>query len=157
MDVDNCFIELNIRKIKPNLYKINEYGELYSLYFNKILSPSKDKDGYLKIMLMCNDGKRHSFRLATLVILAFKGEPNENIKDPTVNHIDENILNNHFNNLEWIERSINSSIRSGKPIGEKKNGSSTLTEKQVIEIAELLKEGKLNMVEIGNIYMEFLN
>ena len=73
------------------------------------------------------------------------------MKDPTVDHIDSNRRNNHYSNLRWIERSINSSIRKIKPKGEL-NGQHVLIEKEVIEICEMLQENKLNLKQIGEIY-----
>jgi len=49
-----------------------------------------------------------------LVAIFFIGPPPVDLKDPTVNHIDGNITNNHFTNLEWMERGKNSSIRLNK-------------------------------------------
>lgn len=136
------------KDIKNNMYFINEYGEIYSSYVNRKLKPSYDKDGYLRISLSCNDGKRREFRLATLVLVTFVGLPPKDMIDPTVNHIDSNILNNHYSNLEWMERGENSSIRIKKGTGIE-NHEAILTDKEVIQICNLLLNTELSYTDIG--------
>lgn len=136
------------KNIKNNMYFINEYGEIYSNYVNKKLKPSYDKDGYLRISLSCNDGKRREFRLATLVLATFVGLPPKDMIDPTVNHIDSNILNNHYSNLEWMKRGENSSIRIKKGTGIE-NHEAVLTDKEVIQICNLLLNTELSYTDIG--------
>ena len=141
--------KLKYKNVKP-LYLIDEYGNVYSNYKNGYLSPKKDKDGYLSLNLAGID-KDIYVRVATLVAYNFIGEPPKNMKDPTVDHIDNNIVNNYLKNLRWMERSLNSSIRINKGIGEK-NHEAKLTEKCVIEICELLMEDELTLKEIGEKY-----
>lgn len=136
------------KDIKNNMYFINEYGEIYSNHVNRKLKPSYDKDGYLRISLSCNDGKRREFRLATLVLVTFIGLPPKHMIDPTVNHIDSNILNNHYSNLEWMERGKNSSIRIKKGTGIE-NHEAILTDKEVIQICNLLLYTELSYTDIG--------
>ena len=143
------FKELKYKNVKP-LYLIDEYGNVYSKYKDGYLKPKKDKDGYLSLNL-AGINKDVYVRVATLVAYNFIGEPPKNIKDPTIDHIDNNILNNYFKNLRWMERSMNSSIRINKGAGEK-NHEVKLTEKQVIEICELLMGNKLILTEIGEKY-----
>lgn len=69
----------------------------------KILKPSTDKDGYLKVVLYKN-GKEKTFLIHRLVAEAFLPNPN-NLTE--VNHKDENKLNNNVNNLEWCNRKFN--------------------------------------------------
>lgn len=140
------------KNVKEGLYLIDEYGNIYSKYKKDFLSPSKDKDGYLRIKL--SGGSRNNkcyARVATLVAWTYIGPPSSLIQDPTINHKDGNILNNHFSNLEWIERSKNSSIRLNKGIGEN-NHEAKLTEQQVHEICHLLIDTNLSYQEICNKY-----
>lgn len=81
------------------------------------MSPSEDKDGYLRLKLYDQTTKeKYYLRIATLVIHHFVGAPPKTMKDPTVNHIDNNKKNNHFTNLEWLERGINSFIRGKQKV-----------------------------------------
>ena len=143
---------ITYKNIKLGLYEIDEYGNVYSNYKKDFLVPTPDKDGYLKITLSGGTRKDKCYtRIATLVAIHFIGNPPRELKDPTVNHIDGDILHNHYSNLEWIERSRNSSIRSNKGIGSN-NHEAILKEDNVIEICNLLMNTCLSYKEIGNIY-----
>lgn len=143
------FKELKYKEVK-SLYLIDEYGRVYSKYKRGYLKPKKDKDGYLSLSLVGKD-KLVYVRVATLVAYNFIGEPPKTMKDPTIDHIDNNIINNYFKNLRWIERGVNSSIRVNKGVGEK-NFEAKLTEQNVIEICELLVQNELTLNEIGKRY-----
>ena len=141
-------IPINLPGVKPNLYAIEPDGRIWSNYKHDYLIPSVDKDGYLKIALSGGDrNHKRYFRIATLVALIFLEPPSNSLKDPTINHIDGNILNNHYTNLEWIERGTNASIRFNRGEGSN-NSSAKLTEDQVIEICELLVDTNLSYDEI---------
>lgn len=86
-----------------------------------------------------------------MVAINYIGEPPKNLKDPTINHIDGNILNNHYTNLEWVERGYNSSIRKNTGKGSL-NHEAKLNEEQVKEICELLIQTDLSYQEIANKY-----
>ena len=147
-------IPLTIEGIKENLYLVSENGQIYSKSKKDYLIPRKDKDGYLSVFLQKTKGGRNNKiykRLASLILYSFQGPPPSYIKDPTVNHIDGNIENNHISNLEWMERSLNSSIRKNKGQGSK-NSQSKLNEQKVFEILKLLSENKYTYEEIGNMY-----
>lgn len=129
---------IQYKNVKEGLYLIDEEGNIYSNYKKGYLLPKKDKDGYLNINL--SGGSRNSkcyVRIATLVAWTYLGAPPSTIKDPTINHKDGNILNNHYTNLEWMERGENSSIRTNKGQGTL-NHEAKLTEAQVEEICNLL-------------------
>lgn len=143
------FRELKYKNVKP-LYLIDEYGNVYSKYKKGYLKPKKDKDGYLSLSLAGID-KTVYVRVATLVAYNFIGKPPKNMKDPTIDHIDNNIVNNYFKNLRWMERGMNSSVRANKGVGEK-NFEAKLTNQNLIEICELLVENKLTLKEIGEKY-----
>lgn len=89
----------------PN-YIINDYGVIYKIHGkrkNKIMKPKKDKDGYLYIGLRNNKG-RYFRRIHQLVAKTFINNPNNYT---IVNHMDGNIANNHFTNLEWCTVAYN--------------------------------------------------
>ena len=134
-----------------DIYLISEYGDIYSKYYRRKLKASKDKDGYLKISLNTKDGKRKSFRIATLVTSTFIGKCPFDMKDPTVNHIDGNILNNHYTNLEWMERAENSRKRIHIAKGSL-NGTAILNEDDVEKICELLISSNMSFDEIGILF-----
>lgn len=141
--------DITLPKIKEGLYKIDEYGNVWSEYSQKFLTPKKDKNGYLCLSLSGGSrGQTKSVRVATLVALFYIGNPSKNIKDPTINHIDSNILNNHYSNLEWVERGVNSSIRKNKGQGSL-NHEAILKEAEVKEICKLIMSTSLSFAKIG--------
>lgn len=146
------FKDLVFPGVKPGIYKIDENGNIWSKKKSGLMIPQKDKDGYLRIKLSGGD-KDHSIRvgIAKLVMYHFNSPPPTNMIDPTINHIDGNILNNHYTNLEWMERSVNSAIRINKGSGTQ-NHEAKLTNEQVKEICELLITTELTLGEIGKMY-----
>lgn len=69
----------------------------------KIISPWIDSTGYLKVDLYVN-GKKYSEKVHQLVARTFIPNP---LNKETVNHIDENTLNNTVHNLEWMTNEEN--------------------------------------------------
>lgn len=148
---DIVLYPLNVLNIKNHYYYISTNGDIYSNVKHRFLRLSKDKDGYLRISLILNNNKQKEFRLAQLVLYKFNGSPPVDMVDPTSEHIDGNIYNNNINNLMWMERSKNSSIRKNKGRGES-NHEAKLTEQQVIEIADLLQQNTCTLKEIAKLY-----
>ena len=141
-------IPLNLPDIAQNKYEIEEDGRIYSHNIHTYMKTRKDKDGYLRISLRRPDGYIKTWRIATLVLYAFKGPPPKDMHHPTVNHIDGDKMNNHINNLEWLEATINTSIRKNKGDGIA-NSQSKLNEEEVKSICELLINTDLTLTEIG--------
>lgn len=121
-------------------YKIDEFGNVYSPHTGQKMALFQQKDGYIITSLYLADGSRKRFRVHRLVMNTFQYR--ENSEELQVNHIDGNKANNNLENLEWCTRSENllHAFRTGleqKPKGEI-NPNHKLTEKEVIEICELL-------------------
>ena len=87
-----------------NSYQVNECGDVRSIRNDKhIISPKTTNSGYLQVHLYKN-GKCKAFLVHRLVASAFLINPYDY---ETVNHIDENKLNNHVDNLEWCSLKMN--------------------------------------------------
>ncbi len=89
-----------------------------------------------------------------MILITFK--PISNSELYQCNHIDGNKNNNNINNLEWVtnkenvDHAIKLELRKG--FEGINNPKCKLSEKNVIEIRLLLKEGKLNQREIAKIF-----
>ena len=114
-------------KDNPN-YLIYDDGKIYSLYSNRFLTPELDKDGYLRVGLSINK-KNKMFRVHRLVALTFIPNPNNY---QTVNHKDENKLNNKVSNLEWLSLQDNLDYGTGrKRAGLSKRGEKNGRSKKI--------------------------
>ena len=87
--VSNCGRVKSLERLDSLGRRVNE----------KILSPSKDGNGYLYVNFYRN-GERKMYKVHRLVLMTFN--PVDNIDNLQVNHIDENKTNNHLSNLEWV-------------------------------------------------------
>lgn len=92
------------------LYEISNYGRVKSFHYCKkqksnyrILVPVKQKTGYFTVNLYKNRKAKVSF-VHRLVAQTFVPNP-ENLN--VVNHKDENMENNYFENLEWCTHKYN--------------------------------------------------
>lgn len=93
-------------------YQVSNLGRIYSLKTNKILKTNIDKDGYERVTV-CIGNKPITLFVHRLVAQAFLENPN-NL--PTVNHKDENKLNNNANNLEYMSNKDNVRYSQAKKV-----------------------------------------
>lgn len=95
------FMDFYYKGIKTN-YLISTTGKVFSLYTNKFLEPSTSTDGRLSVCLRINN-KDISLKIHRMVASTFLGT----IENTTVNHINENKLDNRVENLEIIPLNTN--------------------------------------------------
>jgi len=88
-------------------YQINEYGEVFSLKSNKVMQPAVTHAGYLRLALS-NEGEAKNFFIHQLVAMTFLDHV-PNGMQMVVDHIDNNKLNNHIDNLQLVSQRYNSS------------------------------------------------
>ena len=79
------------------LYAVASCGQVWSYRSKKFLSPSRDKDGYLQVLLY-KDGEKQAKKIHRLVAEAYIENPENK---PVVHHKDEAKNHNWLNNLEW--------------------------------------------------------
>lgn len=85
-------------------YLISNEGDVKSLWIEKILKPSRDKGGYLRIWLYNTKEDKRIISISRLVAQEFIPNPH-NL--PQVNHKDGVKSNNKSSNLEWCTGSYN--------------------------------------------------
>lgn len=126
-----------------DLYTIDDLGNIYSDISGKMKTRNKGNTEYQIINLMTLEGKKKTFRVHRLVMMAF--HPIQNMDDMEVNHIDENKQNNALNNLQWCTASENQlhafQIGLQKPRKGEKGNFSKLTQKDVDKIFNLRRKG----------------
>jgi len=91
-----------------DLYRISNYGNVYSFGNSKNVKPSKmkgwiNKYGYRMVDLYKDKKCKHHF-VSRLVAQHFIDNPKDKKQ---VNHIDGNKLNNNIKNLEWVTNKEN--------------------------------------------------
>lgn len=127
-------------------YFATEDGSLYSKDYKrtgltKVIKPAKDTNGYLRTMLLSDNGKYCTVKVHRIVALAYFGQ-----SDLTVNHKNGIKTDNSVANLEYCTRSENmlhsyrvlnnpSSMKSGS-----ENINAKLNATQVLEIRKWAKE-----------------
>lgn len=131
-------------------YEVSNFGGLVSLHKGRIKkTPVKAK--YLNSFLY-KEGESRNFYIHRLVAVAFVANP---MKKECVNHKDLDKYNNHYLNLEWCSKKENTihayiggAIKKYKRREGEESLHSKLTNKQVLQIVKLSREG-LNQVELS--------
>lgn len=102
-----------------NIYEISNFGRIRK--GNRILK-YKDNHGYDRVGLTDVNHERKFFQVHRLVAFMFLDYPN-NIKNPQINHKDENKKNNSVDNLEWVSAKENCNYGTrNKRMGKKLQG-----------------------------------
>lgn len=134
MEINEIFKDV---KGYEGYYEISNLGRVRSTSYKgkKILKPAITKNGYLNVIFCINQKKEHKL-VHRLVAEAFI--PNIN-NYSTVNHKDENKLNNCVENLEWLSVEDNNRYSNSK----------MLTKEKVLQIPSLIDQG-YTQLEIAN-------
>lgn len=81
-------------------YMASKFGEIYSIKQKRIMKPSIDSYGY-EVVAICQGSKENSKTMKVHRLVALTFVPNSNNYE-TVDHLDNNPLNNCAENLEWV-------------------------------------------------------
>lgn len=82
-------------------------------------------------------------------MFTFGTKPPSNMVDPTIDHIDNNRLNNRISNLQWLERRDNS-LKATTNLKGNNNPRRTISENIAKAIIYDLQQGILNCKQIAN-------
>lgn len=135
-------------KTIPNFsgYEASTLGNIRSLNYKrtgkvKVLKPGLSPDGYLKTMILDDNGKYRSWTIHLFVALAFIGEKPDGLE---IDHINGIKTDNRLENLEYVTRSENvkRAFKLGlmTPKRGELNGMAKLTSQDVADIREYVKK-----------------
>lgn len=124
LDIDKC----------KNLYKVSNYGKIYSMLTNKYLKISKSE--YCTIRLYNNDGTTRIYRVHRLVAHLFC-ENKDNKK--FVDHINRVKDDNYYKNLRWVTHKENMNNKKKK------------LKKDKIKCEKITSKDKKSFIVIGEI------
>jgi len=144
-------------KLFPDLFKVSNFGQVFSKRTGKILVQGISKTGYRVISTRIGgrSGIAKCIKVSRMVASAFIDNP---LNKPVVNHIDGNKLNNNSTNLEWVTHSENTihAVETGLLRFDSVKGFKTdlnrNAEKNAFAIVKLYFVDKLSMRKIGEIY-----
>jgi len=85
-------------------YLVSTCGNVYSLKCKRLIQPEFTHNGYLRVKLIGDDGKRKSKRIHLLVAGAWMGDRPEGCE---IDHNNDVRHHNHVDNLEWVSRNEN--------------------------------------------------
>ena len=150
------FVEITdeaAKDIMPHAYMISESGRVYSNLTNKFIYGSVSKDNYTLLNLRLKDGTSKVFYLHRILAISFMYI--KNYESMQIDHVDCDKQHNCLDNYEWVELTENT--RRARDNGLMVVGEdcpwSKLTEKEVIEICEILQSKNYTTLQsIANKY-----
>jgi hypothetical protein len=137
------------------LYQISNLGNIKSFQIykaGKLLSPHKDKDGYLNIGIRDYNSHRKFYRIHRLVAEAFIPNP-DNL--PGINHKDCNTSNNQIDNLEWCTVEYNNQYRFTYGFAShscERHPQTQLTNQDVKDIYIIILMNRFTEPQIANLF-----
>ena len=138
--------------VYPGMYEVSNDGRIFDVVKGFEAKPYLGNNGYFTINLKTTECNRKPFTIHRLVAWEFCPKRDLSL---TVNHIDCNKLNNMYWNLEWVTQSENSKHAFENGLIHNKgenNGSSRLTERDICEICQMLKDPGIKASDIAKIY-----
>ena len=106
--------------VKKMMYKGKEVPGYYIFDDGRIWTTKKkhkflkikiDKSGYYKANIVLSKNIQTQIGVHLLVAYTFLGMPPKDMKDPTVDHVDNDKTFNYYSNLQWLERGENAKKR----------------------------------------------
>lgn len=132
---------MEIWKRIPNysLYEASTLGNIKTFNWKnkgieRVMKPAIDGSGYLRTMLVGDDGITRTVKVHRIIGQTFIDNPDNN---PQINHKNCVKTDNRVINLEWVtasENQIHAYKEKRRNISGENNPSTNLTDKQVLEI-----------------------
>ena len=150
--------EYRIRAITDfPMYSVDTMGVVRNIKTGKVIKGIDNGFGYLQVFIKHSDGEFYHKRVHRLVAEAFIKNP-ENKKD--IDHINNDRSDNKLENIRWATRSENIQHAMNQNRMAVSNGAykgighpqSKLTDKDVLEIKELLSKKELTQKEIAEMF-----
>ena len=118
-----------------------EDGKIWSYKTKRFLKPITEKNGYQRVCLVDNEGKKKMYYLHRVVWESVTGEPipkgfeiNHRSEVKTDNRFFENLeLVSHKENINYGTRNLRSAKSQSKRVGAFKNGELVMTFQSTIE------------------------
>ena len=136
---------------EPYAIQISNFGRIRSFRVSKVrpkILKGSWISGYNVLVLKLKSGKSTTFYIHKLVAQHFLPAPDDT--KTYIIHRDFNRSNNHFGNLEWVDKEANYLHRlNDVEYNSKKIRNSKLTETQVIAIKKMLQRGALRPYRIA--------
>lgn len=129
---------IEMKDVVPERYMVSEEGEIFSVKLNRVLTGQKDKDGYIRVTLRDNNGKRVTKYIHRIVAETFLPLPEHSNYE--IDHIDGCRTNNKLSNLRWLSSGDNNRVRHYTAKGSR-NGKSKIDELCATIVCDLLQEG----------------
>ena len=82
-------------------YTVDTNGDIFSNHINRLLTPTIMACGYMRVKLVCDDGKQRAFLVHRVVAITYLQNP---LDKKEVNHINGVKSDNNLHNLEWVTR-----------------------------------------------------
>jgi len=151
-------------------YQINKLGDVRSLdrrvnyeggytvgKKGKIMSVHSDRDGYLRVKLS-KEGKSKTIGISVLVAITFLNhQPSGSTSGLVVDHIDNNKLNNHVDNLQIITNRENTTKDKKGLVGASWNKTNKKWISEISIKGERIYLGAFNKeLEASNAYQDKL-
>lgn len=151
LPIQEVFVKVTTSMVPgvKDYYWISNYGNLYSSFKNGLIQPGVDSKGYYYAALATDDGPKN-MRIHRLVLLAFSYY--SGCESEIINHCDGIKTNCKVWNLEWSDYSQNSLHAFAMGLSSRFHHSRTMSDEEVIAIANLLMENKLSCTEIASMF-----
>lgn len=94
-----------IPDIIPGTYYISNYGRVFNIKQQIVRKQQLGNSGYYTFTVALLNGEQKRISTHRIELLVFNPIINSHLYE--VNHIDGDKLNNHINNLEWVDKSGN--------------------------------------------------